>query len=657
MAAPNTSIPEIPTSTTVLIVGGGPAGSYAASVLAREGVDVVLLEADYFPRYHVGESMLPSLRHFLRFIDLDEEFDKHGFMKKNGAAFKMNSSKREGYTDFLASGGPDGYSWNVVRAESDHMLLKHAARSGARVFEGVKVDGIVLSASSSSESHADGTGEMARRPVGARWSAKGVVRRTCADADGGAAGDDGKPNNKQAEENEMGRTGRTGVIHFMHIIDASGRRGLLTNSGASLVSRMEGSSANSMDGPKTKTNTPRMDALAPVPTTTLPSPNPNPNTGEDQASHEETNRNQFSFGKRTYTQGLKNVAMWAYFRGVGAYGGGDRGGDGDGDAKRNRVGSPLFEALTDESGWAWLIPLHTSPSGPSLTSIGIVQHGAILAERKRNDPRMRGLDEEGVLRRMLEFAPMVRGLVRTASDYSYSADKYAGAGWRVIGDAGAFIDPFFSSGVHLALSGALAAAASICAVIKGEVSEEDAARWCDRRIGVSYTRFLIVVLSAYRQIRSQTQPVLADVDEDNFDRAFAFFRPVIQGAADADPKLSLDELARTIDFCTLAFAPTDASETEAILAKVPLDQIKPKNSNGPNCTGAYTATNVWKNDLGLSLSDAEERALKHVRARAALRTEDTINMANFCAEGLEGFVPRVERGKLGLMKIGGSSDG
>jgi threonine dehydrogenase-like Zn-dependent dehydrogenase len=73
---------SIPSSCTVLVVGGGPAGSYAASALAREGVDVVLLEQDHFPRYHIGESMLASLRHFLRFIDLEDTFEQHGFNKK-----------------------------------------------------------------------------------------------------------------------------------------------------------------------------------------------------------------------------------------------------------------------------------------------------------------------------------------------------------------------------------------------------------------------------------------------------------------------------------------------------------------------------------------------------------------------------------------------
>src|ERR1700743_1382918 len=114
----------IPEKTTVLVVGGGPGGSYGATALAREGVDVVLLEGDKHPRYHIGESMLASIRHFFRFIDLDDTFDKYGFIPKRGAAFKLND-KPEGFTDFIAAGGPGNYAWNVVRSEADHPMFQH----------------------------------------------------------------------------------------------------------------------------------------------------------------------------------------------------------------------------------------------------------------------------------------------------------------------------------------------------------------------------------------------------------------------------------------------------------------------------------------------------------------------------------------------------
>ena len=85
LLAPTSNNMSVPGRCTVLVVGGGPAGSYAATVLAREGVDVVLLEAEYFPRYHIGESMLASMRYFLRFIDLEEKFDSYGFTIKASA--------------------------------------------------------------------------------------------------------------------------------------------------------------------------------------------------------------------------------------------------------------------------------------------------------------------------------------------------------------------------------------------------------------------------------------------------------------------------------------------------------------------------------------------------------------------------------------------
>lgn len=83
--------------------------------------------------------------------------------------------------------------------------------------------------------------------------------------------------------------------------------------------------------------------------------------------------------------------------------------------------------------------------------------------------------------------------------------------------------------------------------MKGQISEKKAQAWHDAKIGISHTRcidplsiifscaysrlylrFLLVVLSAYKQMQQQSRPVLADIDEDNFDKAFSLFRPGMQ---------------------------------------------------------------------------------------------------------------------------------
>ena len=149
--------------------------------------------------------------------------------------------------------------------------------------------------------------------------------------------------------------------------------------------------------------------------------------------------------------------------------------------------------------------------------------------------------------------------------------------------------------------------------------------------------FLLVVLSAYKQIRAQNAPVLSDVDEDNFDRAFAFFRPVIQGNADvADKKLTQDELDKTLDFCASAFEPSQQAEREAVLAKV--ESVSEKKETA-EVGKAFNA----------NLSKEEEKVLNHIQARKMMRTEDTMHISNFSTDVVAGFLPRLERGNFGLI--------
>lgn len=128
------------------------------------------------------------------------------------------------------------------------------------------------------------------------------------------------------------------------------------------------------------------------------------------------------------------------------------------------------------------------------------------------------------IKALLNDAELITG-IKSASDWSYSAPTYALSHARIIGDAGAFLDPYFSSGVHMAVLGGISAAVTICASMRGHCAEDVAASWHTKKIAESYTRFFLVVTSATKQIRAQEDPVIQDLDEEGFQRAFDLFRP------------------------------------------------------------------------------------------------------------------------------------
>ncbi|OJA13517.1 hypothetical protein AZE42_08208 [Rhizopogon vesiculosus] len=554
-----------PISTQILVVGGGPAGSYAAAALAREGFQVTLLEATKFPRYHIGESLLPSVRHFLKLIGAEESVINYGFNVKRGAAVKLSQSKREGYTDFVALDS-NNTSWNVVRSEFDDLLLCHASKCGATVIEGTKVTDLQF----------DGEGSSAR-PVSATWKNTG--------------------------------TGIEGRVSFDYLVDASGRNGIMSTK---------------------------------------------------------------YLKNRYFNKALSNIACWGYWEGTDSYMPGT-----------SRENSPWFEALDDESGWAWFIPLHDGS-----TSVGVVMDKYISIRKKKATAATGGSGTNLQTHYMEELtrAPGVLKLigkgtfrnngkseaVKSASDFSYSAPTYGGDHFRLAGDAGgivfldcvvipsidnyqAFIDPFFSSGVHLAFTGALSAAITIAASIGGSCSEEDAQRWHTSKIDTSYTRhvnsFLLVVLGTYKQIRNQEIPVMSDVDEDNFDRAFDLIRPVIQGTADVGKKSTEDEFHKTIDFCRHIAGSTDPEMYHAVV-KVrqvfffylsELSHVIPNlNRRDPVLTslsGPITA----ESDLDRLFGDDDDEAIN---------TPECLNLiSDFGTKEHFGFKAVLERGKLGLVNV------
>ncbi len=127
-------------STTVLVIGGGPAGSTAATLLAREGFDVTLVERDVLPRYHIGESLLPSCLEILELTGAREKIEAYGFQRKGGGYFAWG--KDSWVLDFAPLRYP--YSFQVVRSEFDHLLLEHAKSQGVKVFEGTEIRSLVF---------------------------------------------------------------------------------------------------------------------------------------------------------------------------------------------------------------------------------------------------------------------------------------------------------------------------------------------------------------------------------------------------------------------------------------------------------------------------------------------------------------------------------
>ena len=360
----------------VVITGGGPAGSTLAALLAMQGHRVLILEKEKFPRYQIGESLLPSTIHGIcRLIGVADEVAKAGFMRKHGGTFKWGASAEPWTFAFAVSqklAGATSFAYQVERMRFDQILLDNARRLGVEVREQCPASGVI---------------DEGGRVRGVRY----------ADPDG-----------------------REHEVFARYVVNASGNKSRLYSAVG---------------------------------------------------------------GTRQYSEFFRNLALFGYF---------DHG-------KRlpaPNAGNILCEAF--ESGWFWYIPLTDTR-----TSVGAVVRRE-LASRVQGDPEemLKSLiDESPIIRDYLSGATRVTegeyGKLRVRKDYSYHQTKFWRPGMVLIGDAACFVDPVFSSGVHLATYSALLAARSINSVLAGTVSEAAAFAEFEGRYRREYGVFYEFLTSFY----------------------------------------------------------------------------------------------------------------------------------------------------------------
>ena len=331
----------------VLVVGGGPGGATLAACLARRGRRVLVLERDTFPRFHIGESLLPGSIQVFEELGLLPAIEAR-FLRKDGAVFIDGPSGRETRYAFSEAFKPrHAHAYQVPRDEFDLLLLEHARASGAEARYGWTVERMLL--------------ENDR--------AVGVVARD--------------PEGRQHE------------IRARLVVDATGR-----------------------------------DALR---------------------AHASRSQQKLPLLEQT-------LALYSQFRGI------------------PRAEGPLggdIRIVVSPAGWFWLIPF-----ADGRTSVGaVLEPSAIVKAQGRADVGQTFAavcDACEPMRRLLEGAEPVFP-VRAIADFSYRVTEISGDGWLAIGDAAGFIDPLFSTGVHLAVRGARLASDHIDAALSdGDVSRP---RW------------------------------------------------------------------------------------------------------------------------------------------------------------------------------------
>jgi flavin-dependent dehydrogenase len=341
---------QISDNSDVLVIGGGPAGATAATLIAQQGYSVQLFERETFPRYHIGESLIPETYWVLERLNMLPKMQNSHFVKKFSVQF-VNANGKQSAPFYFWDNKPHECSqtWQVERSEFDMMMLNNAREQGVVAFEGVRVREVIFEGD---------------RAVGV----------TVQNADG-----------------------TTREVRAKVVVDASGQSSMLMN----------------------------------------------------------------KFKLRVWDPVLNKGAIWAYWE--GAYR----------DTGKNEGATSVLQ-LENREGWFWYIPLHDNR-----VSVGVVAPFDYLFDGRGSHEETYNaeLDRCLAVKQRIEGAKRATGFFATR-DYSYRAEKVAGDGWVLIGDAFGFLDPLYSSGVLLALkSGEMAADAIVEGLGKNDTSGEQLGKW------------------------------------------------------------------------------------------------------------------------------------------------------------------------------------
>ncbi len=134
------SATALPTQTDVVVIGGGPAGSTVSTLLAQQGHRAVLFERERFPRFHIGESLIPETYWVFRRLKMLEKMKASPFVKKYSVQF-VSASGKESAPFYFWDNKPQECSqtWQVIRSEFDLLMLQNAQEQGVEVHQGTRV--------------------------------------------------------------------------------------------------------------------------------------------------------------------------------------------------------------------------------------------------------------------------------------------------------------------------------------------------------------------------------------------------------------------------------------------------------------------------------------------------------------------------------------